>query len=268
MGSDDSPHPDDATVADGVRLSGDSTAAESFTGSPTTDSPTSGSPASGSPTTDYTPAPDDAPDASHLTPEEKKGPRTIHVVLAMLAALLIVAVAADPASVLPRDSTLDGAHHLDQESGLEVPVPVGWQVEDDPGFGTIQIVPTGSGPHPETQILAGVLEPGIAAAAIADDQGAATALAETVQQYILGVSGTRDDKHSSSVDNDAGRGAAIAYVVVPTGEEEAHAGGLVYAAVFGSEGRRWWMAYISTSQQAAPGTRWMDRIVDDVRLPE
>ena len=246
MGSDHSPSPHDTTVGDDASVPGDS---------PGTDSPT----------TDYTPVPDDAPDASHLTPEEKSGPRTIHVALAMLALLLVVAVSADPASVLPRDSILDGAVHVDPESGLELPVPVGWRVEEDPGFGSVQLVPDRSETRPEAQILAGVLEPGIAAAAISDDQGAATALAETVQQYILGVSGTRDDMRRSTVDNPAGRGAAVAYVVVPSGTEDAHAGGLVYAAVFGTQNQRWWIAYTSTSQQSAPGTRWMDRIVDDVR---
>lgn len=220
-----------------------------------------------SPASDHAPAPDDAPDASHLTPEEKRGPRTIHVALALLAALLIVAVASDPASVLPRDSTLHGAHHLDEESGLEIAVPIGWQIIGQPEIGSIQMVPVGSGHALDTRIIAGVLEPGIAAAAIADDQGAATALAEIIQLYLLGVTGTRDEQRVAGVVNEAGDGASVSYVLVPDGAEDATAGGLVYAAVFGSEGRRWWVAYVTTAQQSTPGPRWMDRIVNDVRLP-
>lgn len=219
-----------------------------------------------SPATEYTPAPDDAPDASHLTPEENRGPRTIHVALALLGALLIVAVATDPAAILPRDSTLHGAHHLDEDSGLDIPVPVGWVIEDGPEFGSVQLVPVGSGRTPDTRILAGELEPGIAASAIADDTGAATALAEIVQTYVMGVAGSHDELRTSEVSNDAGDGVAVSFVVVPEASADLVAGGLVYAAVFGSEERRWWVAYTTTSQQSAPGTRWMDRIVDDIRL--
>lgn len=222
-----------------------------------------------SPAPDHAPAPGNfpAPDASHLTPEEKRGPRTIHVALALLATLLIVAVATDPASVLPRDSTLDGAHHLDEVSGLEIAVPVGWQIVDEPEFGSVQMAPVGSGRALDTRILAGELEPGIAAATISDDQGAATALAEIIQLYVMGVTGSRDELRTSEVRNDAGDGAAVSFVVVPDGSADASAGGLVYTAVFGSEEQRWWLAYVTTSQQSAPGTNWMDRIVDDVRLP-
>ncbi|AVM64264.1 hypothetical protein M3B38_14560 [Dietzia cinnamea] len=216
---------------------------------------------------DYSPAPDDAPDASHLTPEEKRGPRTVHVALGLLAFLLIVAVATNPASVLPRDSTLHGEHHLDVDSGLELSVPVGWRVVSDAELGSLQIVPVGTGHALETRILAGALEPGIAAAAIADDQGAATALAETIQLYILGVSGIRDERRVTRVANDAGTGAAVSYVVVPDEFADLDSGGLVYTAVFGSEGRRWWVAYVTTAQQSAPGVKWMDKIVDSIRLP-
>lgn len=217
---------------------------------------------------DYSPATDDAPDASHLTPEEKRGPRTVHVALGLLAFLLIVAVATNPASVLPRDSTLHGEHHLDVDSGLELSVPVGWRVVSDAELGSLQIVPVGTGHALETRILAGALEPGIAAAAIADDQGAATALAETIQLYILGVSGIRDERRVTRVANDAGTGAAVSYVVVPDEFADLDSGGLVYTAVFGSEGRRWWVAYVTTAQQSAPGVKWMDGIVDSVRLAE
>ena len=217
---------------------------------------------------DYTPAPEDASDASHLTPEEKRGPRTIHVALVLLAALLIVAVATDPASVLPRDSTLHGAHYTDETSGLAISVPVGWQTVGDPELGSVRLVPVGTGRAMNTRILAGTLDPGIAAAAISEDQGAATALAETVQQYVLGISGTRDEQQVTEIQNEAGDGAAISYVLVPDDPSTADAGGLVYAAVFGSEGRRWWVAYVTTEQRSTPGTRWMDKIVNDIRLAE
>ncbi|AWH94386.1 APA family fibronectin-binding glycoprotein [Dietzia psychralcaliphila] len=220
-----------------------------------------------SPASDHAPAPDDAPDASHLTPEEKRGPRTFRVALALLVFLLVVAVATDPASVLPRDSTLHGAHHLDEESGLDIAVPIGWQIIGQPEIGTIQMAPVGSGQALDTRIIAGVLEPGIAAAAIADDQGAATALAEIIQLYLMGVTGTRDEQRVTEVRNEAGDGSAVSYVLVPDDAEDATAGGLVYAAVFGSEGRRWWVAYVTNSQQSTPGPRWMDRIVSDIRLP-
>lgn len=217
---------------------------------------------------DYTPAPDDAQDASHLTPEEKRGPSTVHVALALLAALLVVAVATNPAAVLPRDSTLHGDYHVDEASGLELQVPVGWRVSEAPEFGTVQMRPVGTGHALDTRILAGPLEPGIAAAAITDDQGAATALAETIQLYVLGVPGSRDEQRSVPVDNEAGTGAAISYVLVPGDVADQDSGGLVYTAVFGSEGTRWWVAYVTTAQQSAPGIQWMDRIVDNVRLPE
>ncbi|KAA0918122.1 hypothetical protein FQ137_01665 [Dietzia sp. ANT_WB102] len=215
---------------------------------------------------DHLPAPDDAPDASHLTPEEKHGPRTVYVALALLAALLIISVATDPASVLPRDSTLHGAYHLDKASGLELQVPVGWRVQSNAEFGTVEMRPVGTGRALDTRILAGPLESGIAAAAIDDDQGAATALAETVQMFVLGVTGVRDEQRTVPVANEAGTGASISYVVAPSGVDH-DSGGLVYAAVFGSEGRRWWVAYVTTAQRSAPGIRWMDRIVDHVRLP-
>lgn len=215
---------------------------------------------------DYTPAPDDAPDASHLTPEENRGPRTIHVALGLLALLIVVAVATAPESVLPRDSTLHGDYHLDQASGLEIVVPVGWRARADAEFGSLELVPVGSGRAVDTRILAGALEPGIAAAAIADNEGAATALAETIQQYVLGVTGVRDDRRTATVENEAGSGASVSYVVVPDDPARLDAGGLVYTAVFGNSGQRWWVAYVTTEQQSSPGARWMGRIVEHVRL--
>lgn len=217
---------------------------------------------------DYTPAPDDAPDASHLTPEENRGPRTIHVALGLLALLIVVAVATVPESVLPRDSTLHGDYHLDQASGLEIVVPVGWRARADAEFGSLELVPVGSGRAPDTRILAGALEPGIAAAAIADNEGAATALAETIQQYVLGVTGVRDDRRTATVENEAGSGASVSYVVVPDDPARLDAGGLVYTAVFGVPEQRWWVAYVTTEQQSSPGARWMGRIVEHVRLQD
>lgn len=217
---------------------------------------------------DYTPAPDDAPDASHLTPEEKRGPRTIHVALGLLALLIVVAVATTPESVLPRDSTLHGTYHLDAESGLEILVPVGWRALDDAEFGSVELSPVGTERARDTRIFAGVLEPGIAAATITDNEGAATALAETVQQYVLGVSGTRDDRRTTVVENEAGAGASVSYVVVPDDPARADDGGVVYASVFGTPEQRWWVAYVTTSQQSSPGPRWMSRIVDHVRLQD
>lgn len=217
---------------------------------------------------DYTPAPDDAPDASHLTPEEKRGPRTIHVALGLLALLIVVSVATTPEAVLPRDSTLHGSYHADEESGLEMVVPVGWRARENSEFGSLELVPIGSGRAQNTRIFAGTLEPGIAAAAIADNEGAATALAETVQQYILGVTGTRDDRRTTVVENEAGTGVSVSYVVVPEDPARADDGGLVYAAVFGTPGERWWVAYVTTAQQSSPGIRWMGRIVDHVRLED
>jgi hypothetical protein len=154
---------------------------------------------------------------------------------------------------------------VDPASGLDVPVPVGWVVEGRPEFGSVQMIPVGSGRALDTRILAGELEPGIAAASIADDRGAATALAETIQLYVMGVSGTRDELRTSDVSNGAGDGAAVSYVVVPDATADPDSGGLVYTAVFGSGDERWWLAYTTTAQQSAPGTRWMDRLVDDVR---
>lgn len=217
---------------------------------------------------DYTPAPDDAPDASHLTPEEKRGPRTLHVALGLLTLLIVIAVATTPESVLPRDSTLHGSYHIDEESGLEIVVPVGWRARDNADFGSLELVPVGSGRARDTRIFAGTLEPGIAAAAIIDNEGAATALAETVQQYVLGVTGVRDERRTATVENEAGTGASVSYVVVPDDPAKVDAGGLVYAAVFGTPENRWWVAYVTTAQQSSPGPRWMERIVDHVRLQD
>ena len=215
---------------------------------------------------DYAPAPDDAPDASHLTPEEKRGPRTSHVALGLLALLIIVAVVTTPEAVLPRDSTLHGSYHVDEESGLEIVIPVGWRARENAEFGSLELVPVGAGRAQDTQIFVGTLEPGTAAAEIADDEGAATALAETVQQYVLGVTGVLDDRRTTVVENEAGTGASVSYVVVPDDPAKADAGGLVYAAVFGTPDKRWWVAYVTTAQQSSPGPRWMSRIVDHVRL--
>lgn len=209
-----------------------------------------------------------APDASHLTPEEKRGPSTLHVALFLLATLLIVSVLTDPASVLPRDSTLDGASHVDDVSGLEIPVPVGWRVRDGAEFGSIEIVPVDSGSDPDTKILAGVLQSGTAAAAISDDQGAATALAETLQLYVMGIEGERDDLHTADVSNDVGEGKSSTFVVVPTSPGDEDSGGLVYTAVFGTDNQRWWLAYLTSSQGSAPNPSWVAQIVGDVALAE
>lgn len=207
---------------------------------------------------------DETPDASHLTPEEKRGPRTIHVAIGLLTLLIVVSVINSPESVLPRDSTLAGNYVADASSDLEIVVPVGWESVDDVEFGSLELVPVDSGNDPETRIFAGALDSGMPAAAIADNEGAATALAETVQQYILGVRGIRDDKRTFDVVNELGTGAAVSYVVVPEDPAQVADGGLIFAAVFGTPEERWWVAYMSTSQQSAPGPRWMSRIVNSI----
>ena len=212
---------------------------------------------------------DDVPDitdANRLTPEERRGPRTLQVALFLLAALLLVSVATNPAAVLPRDSTLAGDHHLDEESGLEIAVPVGWRVKSGPDFGSVEMVPTGSSGSHGTRILAGRLEPGNAAAAIDDDRQAAITLAETVQQYVLQVDGTRDEQRTAEVRNEAGGGRSISYIVVPSVLHQEDEGGLVYTAVFGEGDERWWLAYLTDTQRSAPGSPWVDRIVNDIRL--
>src|SRR5699024_12770019 len=102
----------------------------------------------------------DVPDANRLTPEERRGPRTLQVALFLLAALLLVSVATNPAAVLPRDSTLAGDHHLDEESGLEIAVPVGWRVKSGPDFGSVGMVPTGSGGSHGARMLGGRADTG------------------------------------------------------------------------------------------------------------
>lgn len=213
---------------------------------------------------------DDTPaaDASHLTPEEKRGPSTLHVALMLLAALLIASVLTEPAAVLPRGSTLDGASHTDEVSGLEIAVPVGWRVSRNTDFGSVQIVPVDSGIDPDTRILAGPLDPGNATAAITNDQGAATALAEIIQLYVMDIDGERDDLRTADVNNDVGEGKSTSYVVVPDSPGEENSGGLIYAAVFGTDQERWWLAYMTTSQESAPDPSWVDRIVDGVSLAE
>lgn len=213
---------------------------------------------------------DDAPepDASHLTPEEKHGPRTIHVALALLATLLLVAVVTDPASVLPRDSTLHGDQHLDEASGLQISVPVGWRASSRSEFGSVQIAPTGAGRHPDTRIVAGRLEAVSPASAFPDHREAAEALAETIQLHLIGVEGARDDIRVEEVENDAGEGASFSYVVAPRAPAEEESGGLVYVAVFGEGDDRWWVGYVTSSQGSAPGPGWVDRIVGGIRVAE
>lgn len=213
---------------------------------------------------------DDAPepDASRLTPEEKHEPRTLHVALFLLAALLLVAVVTDPASVLPRDSTLHGDNHLDEASGLEIVVPVGWRASTSSEFGSVQLVPTGSGRYPSTRILAGRLHEGTPAAAFPDHAEAATELASTIQLHLMGVEGARDDLRTEEVENDAGDGASVSYVVAPTDPSEEDSGGLVYVAVFGDGDDRWWVGYVTSSQGSAPGPRWVDGIVGGIGVAE
>ena len=61
---------------------------------------------------------------------------------------------------------------------------------------------------------------------------------------------------------------AARHLVIPEGIEDTAAGGLVYTAVFGNDHQRWWIAYVTTSQQSSPGARWMDRIVASIGLPD
>src|SRR5699024_10839411 len=116
-----------------------------------------------------------------------------------------------------------------------------------------------------TRILAGRLEPGNAAAAIDDDRQAEITLAETVQQYVLQVDGTRDEQRTAEVRNEAGGGRSISYIVVPSVLHQEDEGGLVYTAVFGEGDERWWLAYLTDTQRSAPGSPCVDRIVNDIR---
>lgn len=213
---------------------------------------------------------DDAPepDASRHTPEEEHGPRTIHVALFLLAALLLVAAVTDPASVLPRDSTLHGDQHVDEASGLVISVPVGWTASGRSEFGTVQIAPTGAGRHPDTRIVAGSLDDGSPAAVLPAHRDAAEELAETIQLHLIGVQGARDDLRIEEVSNDAGEGTSFSYVVAPRDPTEEESGGLVYVAVFGEGDQRWWVGYVTSSQGSAPGPGWVDRIVGGIGVAE
>ena len=209
-----------------------------------------------------------APDASRLTPEERTGPRTIHVALLLLGALLLVAVVTDPASVLPRDSTLHGDQHLDEVSGLEITVPVGWRASSRSDFGSVQIAPSGAGRNPDTRIVAGRVDAGTPAAAFPDHGEAAAVLADAIQQHLMGVEGARDDLRIEEVENDAGDAETISYVVAPRDPTDEESGGLVYVAVFGTDEDRWWVGYVTSSQGSAPGPGWVDRIVSGIGVTE
>src|SRR5699024_11625184 len=105
-------------------------------------------------------------------------------------------------------------------------VPVGGRVKSGPEFVSVEMVPTGASGSNGTRILAGRLEPGNAAAAIDDDRQAAITLAETVQQYVLQVDGTRDEQRTAEVRNEAGGGRSISYIAVHSVLPQQDDGGL------------------------------------------
>lgn len=197
------------------------------------------------------------------TAVRRRGPSTLFVALLLLTALIAASVAEDPETVLPRDTTILVERHADPEAGITIPVPVGWAPVDDPVFGSTQLVPGAGKSDYQARILAGRLGPDIPAAAISDDQGAATALAETVVSYVLGAQGQRDDQREVDIANKVGNGHATSYIMLPSGVT-GDAGGLVYVAVFGPSGDRRWVVYITETPTKAPSARWVDRIVHDI----
>lgn len=202
------------------------------------------------------------PEPAARTEERRRGPSTLAVSLFMIAALLASSVASDPTTVLPRDTTILVERHPDRAAGIEIPMPVGWQSTGTPAFGSTELEPTPGESAYRATILAGRLGPDVPASAITDDRGAATALAETIEEYVLHISGTRDEQRDVEVHNGVGAGHATSFVVSPNGGDTG--GGLVYVAVFGDGADRAWLAYITETPSDAPEPRWMDRVVHDV----
>ena len=198
------------------------------------------------------------------TAVRRRGPSTLLVALLLLSVLIAAAVAENPETVLPRDTTILVERHADPDAGITLPVPVGWTPVPEPDFGSTQLVPATGQPDYQAKILAGRLTPDIPASAITDDQGAATALAETVVAYVLGARGQRDEQRDIRVDNKVGTGHATSYVLRASGAA-GDAGGLVYVAVFGPQDDRRWLVYLTETPTKAPSARWVDRIVHDIQ---
>ena len=164
--------------------------------------------------------------------------------------------------MLPRGTTILGEMHSDHIAHLEIPVPVGWESVPTPEFGSSEMNSVGESSTNKGSILLGPMDDTLAASAISDDSGAAIALAETIQTYLLKVDGVRDEERSVPVDNEVGKGRAYSYLVSP--EDGNGEGGMIYVAVFGSGPERTWLAYVSRTPSQSPEPRWVDRIVHEV----
>lgn len=221
--------------------------------------------------------------------------------LAVVAAVVTVLVSSatyNPGvrTLSPKTQVAAGSDHVDPHAGLVVRVPEGWRVEsEDLVFGTTALIPVEAGVTEEAAVTEETVETGEAGAPAADrsdgvvlvglltddlfdlrnpdNQQAAFALANGMGQILLPVPGRPSEESMEPISTRVGDGWAVSFRVLPAVQQGliGPEGALVYSAVVGEGGQRYWLTYIGLPGDGAmdsPHSEWADEIVERLRLAE
>ncbi|PTM89338.1 APA family fibronectin-binding glycoprotein [Dietzia psychralcaliphila] len=208
-------------------------------------------------------------------------------VLAVAAAVLTVVVSSATYSpgartLSPKTQVAAGSDHDDPYSGLVIRVPEGWGAESgELVFGTTALTPVGGGEagggeagRSEGVVLAGALTEDLFDPGNPDNRQAAITLASGMGQFLLPVPGQPVEERAEEITTRVGDGWSVSFRVLPAVQQDliGPEGALVYSAVVGEGGQRYWLTYIGLPGDgtvSSPHAEWADEIVERLRpIPE
>ncbi|MBB1031643.1 hypothetical protein G6027_12235 [Dietzia sp. SLG310A2-38A2] len=202
-------------------------------------------------------------------------------VLAVVAAVATVLVSsatyAPGARILsPKIQVAAGSDHVDPYSGLVIRVPEGWRAESgELVFGTTALTPVGGGEAGPSDgvVLAGALTEDLFDPGNPDNRQAAITLASGMGQFLLPVPGQPVEERAEEITTRVGDGWSVSFRVLPAVRQDliGPEGALVYSAVVGEGGQRYWLTYIGLPGDGtvfSPHAEWADEIVERLRPSE
>ncbi|MET3862388.1 hypothetical protein ABIE38_003328 [Dietzia sp. 2505] len=218
--------------------------------------------------------------------------------LLMVALVAVLAVVAAVGTVLvssatyapgvrtlsPKTQVAAGSDHVDPYSGLVIRVPEGWGAESgELVFGTTALTPVGEpgveevgdgeAGRSEGVVLAGALTEELFDPGNPDNRQAALTLASGMGQFLLPVPGQPVEERAEEISTRVGDGWSVSFRVLPAVQQDliGPEGALVYSAVVGEGGQRYWLTYIGLPGDgtvSSPHAEWADEIVGRLRPSE
>lgn len=196
-------------------------------------------------------------------------------VLAVIAAVATVVISQKtypPAerTVSAKTQVAAGSEYVDEAAGLAFRVPMGWQAASGPMMiGSTALLPEeefapedgGTG-----LVFIGALTEQMLGGEDPTNEEAAWSLATGVGQMLLPIPAQPVDEQVEEISTRAGDGVALSFRVLPLVQQQVlgEEGALIYSAVVGEGGTRYWLTYVGLPGQGtmtSPDAEWATAII-------